>query len=518
MLILTLNGKTIPSKHNKFHYFVVISQIRDLIMYKYFWTILFLSVIAFSSCKKDRIFSSNDFLKLSFSNDTLSFDTVFTTIGSSTRALMIYNHNNENLKINSIKLAGGNSSPFSINIDGESGVDFNDMEIYSKDSLYIFVRVTIDPNDSDNPFFVEDQLIFETNNNKQIVNLTAYGQNAIYIVADQYVSGFPKFKIVADSLQIVHWTAEKPYVIYGYALINSYGTLIIDEGARIHFHDGSGLWAYSEAQLTVNGTAANPVVFQGDRLESYYDDEPGQWDRIWLMEAREGYGHSINHAIIRNGFIGIQAQRFLKDNLALLTIDNTIIENHTGMGIYSNLYNIKTSNSVVANCGNYAVALTGGGEYLFEHTTVANYWNGSARSTPSLFFNNIYQNPTDGIYYANDFFFEMDNSIMYGNYKDEFDTEFYAGTDTTYIFNNCLLKTRRINNEIFSNFNECLFNHDPKFVNYNEFNYHLDTLSPAIGLGNPIYSVGLLQYDLDGIARGNHPDAGAYQYVPNVED
>ena len=167
MLILTLNGKTIPSKHNKFHYFVVISQIRDLIMYKYFWTILFLSVIAFSSCKKDRIFSSNDFLKLSFSNDTLSFDTVFTTIGSSTRALMIYNHNNENLKINSIKLAGGNSSPFSINIDGESGVDFNDMEIYSKDSLYIFVRVTIDPNDSDNPFFVEDQLIFETNNNKQ---------------------------------------------------------------------------------------------------------------------------------------------------------------------------------------------------------------------------------------------------------------------------------------------------------------------------------------------------------------
>ena len=484
-------------------------------MQKYIWILVLGFILAFSSCKVPVDYSLSELHKLSFSTDTVTFDTVFTSIGSSTRQLMIYNNNNENIKISSIRLEGGNMSQFTINVDGESGYDFSDIEIFSKDSIYVFVRVTINPNDQNNPFFVEDQLIFETNGNYQIVKLTAFGQNANYIVADQQISGFPKFKIIADSLQEVRWTAEKPYVVYGYALINSYGTLVIEAGTQVHFHSGSGLWAYSEGQLRVEGTKENPVVFQGDRLEDYYNDEPGQWDRIWLMEAREGFGHSINHAIIKNGFIGIQAQTFLKNNMALLDIQNTIIDNHTGMGIYTNLYNLKASNFVISNCGNYAIALTGGGEYVLQQGTIANYWKKSTRNTPSLFFNNVYQNPTDGYGYAYNFYFEMDNCILTGNHEDEFNTDFYPGPDTTYFFNNSLLKTKRKNSETFINFNECIFNKDPKFIN-NESNYHLDSLSPAIGIGNPFYSTGALQYDLDGVDRGNYPDAGAYQYVPNA--
>lgn len=483
-------------------------------MYKYIWILILIIFTGFTSCRKPPKFSDDTALKVAFSTDTVTFDTVFTTIGSSTRQLMIYNNNDENLKISSIRLEGGTQSQFSINVDGQSGYKFSDLEIYSKDSIFVFVRVTVNPNDLNTPFFVEDKIIFETNQNRQVVSLTAYGQNANYIIANQEIKGFPKFKIIADSLQEVHWTAERPYVVYGYALINSYGTLVIEPGVQIHFHDGSGLWAYSEGQLRVEGTPENPVVFQGDRLEDFYIDKPGQWDRIWLMEAREGYGHSINNAIIKNGFIGIQAQCFQKANRALLKIHNTIIDNHTGIGIYTNLYNLQASNFVVSNCGNYAVALTGGGQYIFDQGTIANYWNKSTRTTPALFFGNTYQNPFDGNLYAYDFLFEMNNCIMYGSQDDEFDTEFTAGPDTTYIFNNSILKTKRYNDV---NYNECLFNTNPKFVN-RESDYHLDTLSPAIGLGNPKYSTGLLQYDLDGVDRGNKPDAGAYQYIPIVAE
>ena len=104
---------------------------------------------------------------------------------------------------------------------------------------------------------------------------------------------------------------------------------------------------------------------------------------------------------------------------------------------------------------------------------------------------------------------------MYGNQSNEFETDFYIMGDTTYTFNNSLIKTTYKNKGSFSNFNECVFNKDPKFKDYETFNYHLDTLSPAIGIGNPLYSTGILQYDLDGVARGNTPDAGAYQFVPN---
>lgn len=481
-------------------------------MRKYLVVILSALIVASVSCKKKIDFSSDNSLNITLSTDTITFDTVFTAIGSSTRTLMIYNNTDKNLKINTIRLAEGKSSCYSVNIDGESGTSFNDMEIYAGDSLYAFIKVTIDPTDGNNPFFVEDRLIFNTNGNESVVHLTAFGQNAKYIIGDKRFNDYYKYKVIADSLAEVHWTADTTYVVYGVALINSYGTLVVEPGTHVYFHNGSGLWSWSEGQLIVNGTRENPVVFQGDRLEAFYRDEPGQWDRIWLMEARENHGHSISHAIIRNGYIGVQLERFLKDNLAPAFIDNTIIENHTGMGIYANCYSLGASNFVVANCGNVGVYLTGGGSYLFNHGTVANFWSNSTRNTPTLYFSNIYQNPTDGNAYAYPFEFEMNNSIMYGSLENEFLTEFYStpDLDTTYVFNNCLIRTKRRNEDLFKS---CKFNEDPKFVNYFGFNYHLDTLSPAIGVGDPFYSAGSLQFDFDGVERGNTPDAGAYQYI-----
>lgn len=481
-------------------------------MRKYLAIISLAIIATMVSCKKEFKFSTSSALNITLSSDTITFDTVFTSIGSSTRTLMIYNKTDENLKINSIRLGQGSSSPYSINVDGRSGTAFSDMEVYADDSLYVFIKVTIDPTDGNNPFFVEDRLIFNTNGNESVVHLTAFGQNAKYIIGDKRFNDYYKYKVIADSLAEVHWTADTTYVVYGVALINSYGTLVVEPGTHVHFHNGSGLWSWSEGQLIVNGTRENPVVFQGDRLEAFYRDEPGQWDRIWLMEARENHGHSISHAIIRNGFIGVQFERFLKDNLAPAFIENTIIENHTGMGIYANCYSLGASNFVVANCGNVGVYLTGGGSYLFRHGTVANFWNNSARNTPTLYFSNIYNDPNDGNAYAYPFEFEMDNSIMYGSLENEFLTEFYSAPDldTTYVFNNCLLRTKRRHEDIFKS---CKFNEDPKLTSYHSFDYHLDTLSPAIGLGDPFYTSGNLQFDLEGVDRGDTPDAGAYQYI-----
>ncbi len=483
--------------------------------------ITLLSIITIAvSCRKNRVFSDNPSKNISLSADTITFDTVFTSIGSSTRILMIYNNNSDNLKINSIRLGGGSSSPFSINIDGQSGTVFNNKEIYAKDSLYVFIKVTINPTDENAPFFQEDSLIFNTNGNEKIAHLIAYGQNVNYIIGKKTILktigdqtyAFKNCYSVTDSANTdVHWTSDKPYVIYNTAFIDSEGTLTIEPGTHVYFHKGAGLWAWSEGQLIVNGTAENPVVFQGDRLEPFYADQPGQWDRIWLMEAREGHGHIIDHPIIRNGFIGLQVQKMLTNNMAATYITNTVIENHTGMGIYANCYSIGMSNLLVDNCGSYCVALTGGGNYLLTHSTIANYWTGSTRKSESLFFNNYYTDPTDGVTYAIPFNCEINNSIVYGSKKDEFGTEFYNIPDTTYRFNNSLICTTRPYDSVL--YNACLLNKAPKFINTSEFNFHLDTLSPAIGIGNPDYAVGPLRFDLDGVDRGDTPDAGAYQYV-----
>ena len=201
----------------------------------------------------------------------------------------------------------------------------------------------------------------------------------------------------------------------------------------------------------------------------------------------------------------------LKDNMAVAYITNTIIENHTGMGIYANCYTIGMSNFVVNNCGNYCVALTGGGDYLLTHGTIANYWTGSTRKAEALFFNNLYTNPTDGLTYAVPFECDIINSIVYGSKNNEFGTDFYPVSDTLYKFKNCLISSQRP--KLDQLYESCVFNKAPNFKNTAEFDFHLDTLSAAVGIANPCYSIGDLQYDLDGVARGGRPDAGAYQYV-----
>lgn len=468
-------------------------------------------LFAFSACKKTDIIDDNTGLKLEFSNDSVIFDTVFTSLGSATHRLMVYNTSGSRISISNIKVISGESSPYRINVDGESGYSFRDIEIEGGDSLYIFIRVTIDPNDLNNPFVIEDDIQFYTNTNEQSVKLVSWGQNANYIVADTYVGGFPKFKIVVDSLETIHWTNEKPYVIYGYALINSYGELIIDEGAKVYFHENSGLWAYADGLLKVNGTIENPVYFQGDRLEAFYDDLPGQWDRIWLMEAKPGQNHEINNAIIKNGFIGLQVESFLRPAENIVKLHNVTIQNMQGIGLFSRVYNVQGENTIIANCGGYCLAATGGGYYNFKQSTFANYWNYSSRNTPTVYLNNFLLDTLDQpIPIPIDF--SIGNSIIYGNIQNEFQTEMVAGADSVYYLDHVNLRTT-VNTDNADYFNVVQKNNDPLFVDYLVNDYRLDSLSPARKVGD-LQIASEVPLDIIGTQRSEEPDLGAYQFVP----
>ncbi len=477
--------------------------------------IFILLAFAFSACKKEHQISGDPNLKLSFSADTVMFDTVFTSLGSATHQLRIFNKSDNDLNISSIRLAGGESSPYRFNLDGENGVEFYDKVIPAGDSLFSFLRVTINPNDLTSPFVVEDELEIVTNGNTQTIKLLAWGQNAHYIVADKVVNigGEPyHYHIVADSLETAIWTSELPYVIYGYALINSYGTLKIEKGTQIYCHQGGGILSWSDGQLIIDGTADEPVVVQGDRLEAFYNDTPGQWEQILMMDGRAGADHRISHAIIRNGTIGINCQSVLKATECALRIDNTIVENQSGYGLFSILYAVEAKNFVIANCG-FANFWAFGGDYRFVHGTIANYWNANEhnKNENAISVTNYAIGGNSGpVYYP--FRMEMDNCIVYGKQKDEFKATFGPDADSLYSFDHCLIKSEKYNGTM-PGFNHCLFNLEPCFANAMKPDCHLDSIaSPAIGTGNPLFG-NEVPYDLDGVSRMGAPDMGAYQYV-----
>ena len=127
--------------------------------------ILFFTIIAavylLVACNKEDDFLLDSSAELSFSVDTLSFDTVFTELGSATRILKIYNTNDQPVRINKISLERGSASAFRLNIDGLPISEATDVEILANDSLYIFAEVTVDPDNplSISPYVIELSLI-----------------------------------------------------------------------------------------------------------------------------------------------------------------------------------------------------------------------------------------------------------------------------------------------------------------------------------------------------------------------
>jgi hypothetical protein len=467
--------------------------------------------LLFSACKKDELLTDPS-AKLDFSTDSVLFDTVFTTLGSTTKIFKIYNEHSQTLNISRIYLAGGSSSPFKLNVDGISGKSITDTEIMGGDSLFVFVQVTVDPTGVNNPLLIKDSIIFETNSNIQDVKLTAVGQD-VYLHRPNHfpTNGFPPYSIIGCNEV---WTNDKPHLIFGYAVVDSACTLTMNPGTRVYLYNGSVLWVYKDGTLIVNGLKNQEVTFQGTRLESYYQDVPGQWGKIWLSKGCKN--NVINYAIIKNGGIGIQVDSLGAPGIPTLKLSNTVIKNMTAAALFAQGSWIWSNNCLFANCAQYVAALTVGGNYRFEHCTFGNYWTGSeARETPLLLMNNYYVSGST-IYVRRLDSCNFTNCIVDGNLSEELGIDFQEVQNSySFFFDHCLLKTTRSISSptLYSN---CLVNQNSAFHNTVVGDYRLDAGSAARNAGIGPVSI---TRDLKDQLRPNAsdlsiPDMGCYEYYP----
>jgi hypothetical protein len=463
-------------------------------------------LLMISSCDRKDILETNPESKLEFSRDTIIFDTVFTTIGTATRNIRVYNPHNRNIRISEIRLARGDNSPFRLNIDGQASSFLQDVEIAANDSMFIFVRANIDPIDQAAPMIETDSIVFLTNNNYQDVKLVAWGQDAYFytntIVASDYT-----------------FSNDKPHVIYGFLAIDSLYTLSITAGTQLHFHRGSFMLVYRDASLKVFGTKDEPVVFQSDRTEMYYQDLPGQWGHPTAGVCIYLYPGSINNEIhyaeIKNGIVGIQVDTMGNSPNPTLKLYNTQIRNMSGIGLLARGSHVEAGNTVIANCGESAISILYGGEYDFRHMTIGNYWNRSARQSPSVFMNNYYY--YEGSEISRDLTKAyFGNSIIYGNLQDELGLDQGNEGQFNYTFDHCYIRTKK-DIAADQNFISSTRNEDPLFIDPSVHNLIPDTLSPVMNIGS-IDIVNEAPFNLTSDINGTNrttdegPDLGAYEF------
>lgn len=474
------------------------------------WFSLITMVLALSSCMKDEEITSDASAKLSFSVDTLFFDTVFTQLSSVTLNFRAYNRNDQAVIIDEVKLEGGEASFYRMNVNGTPGTVVTDEILGAGDSLYVFVEVTIDPTNQDNPLAVEDSISFKVNGNYQTVHLLAFGQDAVIYYCDTYIEGLPCFSIISDATTgPVTWTNSKPILIFGYAVVDEGGSLTIEPGTKVYFHAFSGLWVFENSSFKAQGTPDQPIVFQGDRFEEIYEDEPGQWDRIWLNQSTTD--HYIEHAVIKNALIGIQAESapFAEDGGEItantLHLNNTLITHCSSSGIYARNYRIHSENVAIGNCGQYAIAVSGGGEYQFNNATISNYWGSAPRETPSFAMVNQYQ--LSNVVYSrpiiNSF---IKNSIIDGNLQNEFQLELEG--DNQFYGSYLLVKTDQ---NLPDDFETIYYNQNPELLD--PFNSDFRPSENAFVLEKANPSDAALM-DLTGQSRPGLPALGAYEYQP----
>lgn len=476
-----------------------------------FFCHIMLVFVVFASCDDNDSFTTNPSSILSFSKDTVSLDTVFSTVPTSTYTFWIYNHNDDGLRLSQVRLARGNQSGFRVNVDGTyldntMGSLVRDLEVRGGDSIRVFVELTSSLTNSSDPQLVEDNLVFTLESGtEQRVNLRAYSWDALLC----------RNVVISRDTTIA---SSKPVVVYGGLTVDSGATLTVTAPTKLYFHSDAGIDVYG--RLVISGSAGNDVVLRGDRTDRMFDYLPydrvsGQWQGIRFRPSSTG--NTIAYADIHSATDGIVCDSAAYDSISpRLSLANVTIHNCKGAGLRAYNSNIKAENCQITNTLGDCMAIYGGKASVL-YCTLAQFYPFDAQRGVALRFANRYGEADYPLHLM-----ECRNSLVTGYASDEMMGE--TG-DTLVAFNyrfyDCILRTPPIGDSLLlEKFVNVVFEvpedtvqGTDHFVNIDTdnlyYDFHLDSLSTARGRAKAIDACPL---DRDGRERGQAPDVGCYQY------
>lgn len=475
---------------------------------------------------------------LTFSRDTVMFDTVFTTFLTPSERLIVFNNNGRSQAVDRVWLEKGADSEFNMIVDGIQANSVEDLTIRSGDSLHIFVNLKSKEKDD----LAFDAILFEVEGEIQRVPIEAFILDAYFLRARILQEGeflnIEGFFFSKDTTL----TPDKPIIMDGPIFIPDGVTVTIEPGTQIYFTPyqfgitdsnsapvfGLYSWLIVDGTLKAEGTPEFPIYFQGTRLDSLYQENPAQWRGIWFRQTSQD--SKLKNCIVKNGLLGVQVDGPSNNLNPKATIQYCEIKNMGAHGIIgvgldqdgvalNRGPGILMENSIVNTCKQRTVAILGGGQYKFYNCTFANFsLFRFSRRTPQMLLTNWWYN-ADGEsidVYPTDI--EVTNSIVWGSEEDEIVLDSVLTYDRL-VFNNCAV---RVSEEyqpfVTPHLVNSFINQDPLFNDYFVKDYRPQAGSPVINAGVD-FPVGSSFYlddfrnSFDSLRYDGY-DIGALEYFP----
>jgi hypothetical protein len=449
------------------------------------------TTLLFNACKKDSFITGTN-AQLKLSADTLKYDTVFTSTGSVTKTFKIINTNDKKLLLSKVKLMGGATSAYKMNVNGVATTERNDIEIAANDSIYVFVTVTINPTAVNLPFIVRDSVQINYNSLTKFVQLQSYGQNAIFINNGLIISN-------------VNFTASLPYVILGGLQVAAGATLTLNAGTKIYCHADAPI--IIDGTMIANGTKIQPVVFAGDRLDDPYVNFPSSWPGIYFRATSKD--NFLKFVQVKNAYQAVVVLQPSVNANPKLILKQAILDNALDAGLLCTNSNVAVDNTLISNCGR-CVSVSYGGTYNFTHCTFAAYSNNYVQhKNPSVFISDANElnqtNPLTAM---------LRNTIIYGDaglVQNEIQTN-KVGSAFNVSLDYCLY--RNVTDPANCTFNQSIKNVNPSFDSINNVNriydFRITKNATAAGINKGTSTIFVKDLDDNNRAVGL-PDIGAYE-------
>lgn len=512
--------------HNRLHCSLRPSPLREGLRVRPSLLVLF-AVLLLIACDDYDAFTTDRTATLRFSADTVRFDTLISTVPSSTRTLTVYNRGDEGLRISQVQLLRGKASPFRVNIDGQDmsrSADnlVTDFEVRRRDSILVRIEVTVPQQDADSVITFADTLDFTLESGlRQQVQLIASGRDAFFISART---------INADTT----FTARRPIVVYDSLVVAPGVTLTLEAGTQLLFHEKAGIVVHGT--LIADGTLDQPVVMRGDRTDHMfdylpYDRLPSRWEGLTL--TAESHDNRLEYLDLHSGLYGIRCDSTGVDDMKLQLV-NSRIHNLGGHGLELNHCRAEVVNSEISNTLGHC-AYINGGDVLFTHCTLAQFYALSAARGDAV---NITNKDSLGYYplHRADFIncvitgYAEDVILMPALNREDMPTD-VADLPINYQFIHCFLTTIVPDDELYApRFIDCRIDSIDADINREKHFQLIDThaflydftpieTSPIRGCADSTYAQ---PYPLDRLGRNRSlddaPDAGCYEFVMKEDE